>query len=226
MSTPADHADWLRRGGYPVPPAADLTDTERQLLAKFGHWMDALTGGALAPVTPDQERFLGVHRGEEPPATPFEVAWAKLQRHRSAPAPPVSPLELPALFERLAAARAAGLAAQQRAAFRKLDVMAKVQPELDAIDAETGPELTALAEQAAAAEAAVRAAVLACGHSFHHGPVKATYSRGRVTFDNKALQAYAETHPDVNRFKKVGQPVVSLRYEAAVGAAPDEPADE
>jgi hypothetical protein len=224
MSTPADHAHWLRQPGYPVPPAADLTPAERDLLAKFGHWMHALTTGAITPVTPDQERFLQVARGDEPPASPFEVAWAKVQRFRAAQDLPVSPLELTRLFERLEAARAAGLAAQQRVAFRKLDVMAKVQPELDAIDAETAPELKSLTDEAAAAEAAVRQAVLAYGRSFYHCTVKATYSRGRVTFDNKSLQVYAESHPDINRFKKVGQPVVSLRYEATVDSAP--PPDE
>jgi hypothetical protein len=216
MSTPADHTDWLRRGGYPVPPDADLTDAERHLLAKFGHWMDALTSGKIAPHTPDQERFLLVHRGEEPPASPFEVAWSKLQRGRAAElARPLGPMELTNLFATLEAVRTEAMAAQQRYTFRRLDVLAKVQPELDAIDAETGPELKALADRMATAEAAVRAAVLAYGRSFHHGRVKATYSRGRVTFDNKSLQQYAEVNPEVNRFKKVGQPIVSLRYEAA-----------
>lgn len=213
MSTPTDHQDWLRRGGYPVPPGAALTDAERQLLTKFGHWMDALTAGTLAPVTPDQEHFLRVHRGEEQPSTPFEVAWAKLQQMRSGELKPaVSPLELSHLFAELEAVRGVALAAQQRYTFRRLDVMAKVQPELDAIDAEMGPELKALADRLAAVEAAVKEAVLQFGRSFHHGGVHATHFRGRVTFDTKALNQYADEHPEINRFKKVGQPYVSLKY--------------
>jgi uncharacterized protein YifE (UPF0438 family) len=218
MTTPVDHQDWLRRGEYPVPAGGDLTDSERQLLVRFGHWMNALTNGTLAPVTPDQERFLRVYRGEEPPTTPFEVAWHKLHRILTTAAElakPVSPFELSNLFARLEAVRAEALAAQQRYTFRRLDVLAKVQPELDAIDYELGPELKTLADQMAKAEAAVRAAVLAYGQSFSHGCVKATYSRGRVTYDSQLLQQYAETHPEVNRFKKVSRPIVSLRYITA-----------
>ncbi len=215
MST-ADHADWLRRDGYPVPLDADLTDAERQLLGKFGYWMTALTDGVISPSTPDQERFLRVHRGGEPPTSPFEVAWHKLH-HRRAVARSVGPMEITALFDRLEAERAAALAAQQRYTFRRLDVMAKVQPELDAIDAEMTPQLTALAERLADAEAAVKAAVLALGRTFGHGSVLVTHYRGRVTFDNKGLQQYAETNPEVNRFKKVGQPYVAVKYNTPGG---------
>jgi hypothetical protein len=218
MSTPADHQDWLRRGGYPVPPGDDLTDGERQLLAKFGPGMDALTCGTLAPVTPDQERFLRVHRGEEQPTTPFETAWANLQRLRANElARPLGPLEMSNLFAQLEAVRAEALAAQQRYTFRRLDVLAKVQPELDAVDAEMGAELKGLAERLAAAEAEARAAILAYGQSFQHGRVKGTYSRGRVTFESKGMQQYAESHPEVNRFRKVGQPFVSVRYLSPPG---------
>lgn len=215
MSTPADHQDWLRRGGFAVPPGGDLTDAERQLLAKFGHWMDALTNGTLAPHTPDQERFLRVHAGHEEPVSPFETAWAKLRRMRAAElARPVSPMEMTTLFARLEAIRAEALAAQQEYTFRRLDVMAKVQPELDAIDAEMEPGLKALAARLATTEAAAKEALRAYGRSFFHGRVKGTYQRGRVTFESKGLQQYAEAHPEVNRFRKVGQPIVSIRYLA------------
>jgi hypothetical protein len=228
MTTPADHQDWLRRDGYLVPPGADLTDPERQLLSKFGHWMEALTSGQLGPVTADQERFLRVHHGEEAPSTPFELAWMKLRAIRSSQLKPVvGPLELTNLFARLEAARSAGLALQQKYTFRRLDILAKVQPELDAVDAEMTPEMKAMADQMLQAENAAREAVLAYGQSFHHGAVRASYSRGRVTFDNKSLQQYAEVHPEINQFKKVSQPIVSLRYNSGdftlPGAAGNEP---
>jgi len=177
MSTPAEHQDWLRRDGYPVPPGGDLlTDAERQLLGKFGHWMKS---NDLKPA--------------------------------------VGPMELTNLMATLEAVRAEAMAAQQRYTFRRLDVLAKVQPELDAIEAEMTPELKALAERMAGLEAAVKAAVLEYGRTFHHGKVQATHYRGRVTFDNKGLQQYAEVNPEVNRFKKVGQPYVALKYVGAAG---------
>jgi hypothetical protein len=209
-----------------------LDHTDREVLSKFGHWMEALTNGTLKPVTPDQERFLRVHRNEEPASTPFEVAWVKLLavRHAHARSPAALPEAmtealLNQLFAQLEAVRGEAMAAQREYAFRRLDVMATVQPQLDAIDADMTPRLKQLAERMAAAEQAVRHAVLAFGRSHTRGRVKATYSRGRVTFDSKGLQEYAVTHPEIEKFKKVGNPIVSLRYEAAgeLARPPGEP---
>lgn len=222
MSTPADHAEWLRKGGFPVPNDPTLADADRTILSKFGHWMEALTNGTLRPATPDQERFLRVHRGEETPGTPFEVAWVKLlavrHAHAHAPAalrPALTPNQLDQLIFQLEAIRAEALAAQREYAFRRLDVMSAVQPQLDAIDTDMTPRLKHLAERLAAAELAVKQAVLTFGRSYWRGRVKVNYSRGRVTFDSKGLQEYAVTHPEVEKFKKVGNPIVSIRYETA-----------
>jgi len=222
MSTPADHADWLRKGGFPVPNDPTLDDADRSILSKFGHWMEALTNGTLRPHTPDQERFLRVHRSEEPPSTPFEVAWVKLlavrHAHAHAPAalrPALTEAQLNQLFAQLDAVRAEALAAQREYAFRRLDVLATVQPQLDAVDADMTPRLKQLAERMAAAELAVRQAVLAFGKSHWRGRVKATFYRPAVTFDNKGLQEYVVTHPEIEKFKKVGQPRVTIKYETA-----------
>jgi uncharacterized protein YifE (UPF0438 family) len=231
VSTPADHAEWLRKGGFPVPNDPTLADADRTILSKFGHWMEALTNGTLRPATPDQERFLRVHRGDETPGTPFEVAWVKLlavrHAHAHAPAalrPALTPNQLDQLFIQLEAVRADALAAQREYAFRRLDVMAAVQPQLDDIDADMTPRLKQLAERLAAAELAVRQAVLTFGRSHYRGRVKAMYYRGAVTFDGKALQQYAETHPEIEQFKRVGQPRVTIKYET--GGEPALPPSE
>lgn len=232
MSTPADHADWLRKGGFPVPNDPTLDDADRTILSKFGHWMEALTNGTLRPHTPDQERFLRVHRSEEPPTTPFEVAWVKLlavrHAHSHAPAalrPALTEPQLNQLFAQLEAVRAEALAAQREYAFRRLDVMAAVQPQLDQIDADMTPRLKQLADRLATAELAVRQAVLAFGRSHTRGRVRVVFSKPRVTFDSKGLQEYAVTHPEVEKFKKVGNPIVSIRYDAAPGEPALPPAD-
>jgi len=209
MPTPPDHAELLKRADYPVPPAAPLTDAERQIVARFGYWMEALTVGAIAPATPDQEHFVLAVRGMEDPTSAFELAWVKA-RETAAAAPPAT---LAAAAKRLEETRAAFLAAQQEYAFRQMDVMAKVRPELDALDAEALPRVKALQEEMARLEAALKDGVRAAGKNFYHRSFRVLYSRGRVTFDSKALQEYAVTHPDLNRFRKVGQPVVSLRYQ-------------
>jgi hypothetical protein len=131
----------------------------------------------------------------------------------------MTPRQLDQLLGVLEGVRAEVLAAQQEYAFRRLDAMAPVQPQLDQIDTDMTPRLKQLAERLAAAELAVKQAVLAFGRSYWKGRVKVNYSRGRVTFDSKGLQEYAVTHPEVEKFKKVGNPIVSIRYDSAGGPA-------
>lgn len=212
MPTPPDHAELLKRTDYPVPPAAPLTDAERRIVARFGYWMEGLAVGAIAPATPDQEHFVLAVRGMEDPTSEFERAWVKARE--SSPAPAAPPASLADAARRLEETRAAFLAAQQEYAFRQMDVMAKVRPELDALDAELLPRVKALQQEMADLEATLKDGVRAGGRSFYHRGFRVLYSKGRVTFDAKGLQQYAVTHPEVNRFRKVGQPVVSLRYSS------------
>jgi hypothetical protein len=61
-------------------------------------------------------------------------------------------------------------------------------------------------------EAEVKADVFTVGHSVRAEGVQVIYYRPRVTWDSKGLARYAETNPEVEQFRKVGQPSVSLRY--------------
>jgi len=220
MPTPADHAELLKRTDYPVPPAAPLTDAERQIVARFGYWMEALTIGAIAPATPDQEHFVLAVRGMEDPTSAFELAWVKA-RETASHSPPAS---LAATAKRLEETRAAFLTAQREYAFRQMDITAKVRPELDALDAELLPHVKALREELARLEALLKEGVRAAGRSYQHRGFRVVYARGRVTFDNKGLQQYAITHPEVNRFRKVGEPLAYLRYSSPdQSAAPPPP---
>ena len=94
MSIPPEHAALLRRTAYPVHPAAVLDDRERELLSRYGYWLEALADGALPPSTPDQVRFVCAARGEAEPQSVFEKAWAKQQRAVGPSQPPVGPMEL------------------------------------------------------------------------------------------------------------------------------------
>jgi hypothetical protein len=58
----------------------------------------------------------------------------------------------------------------------------------------------------------LKAAVLARGASFRQGRVQAVFYHGRVTYDSKAMEAYAATHPEVNQFKKVSKAFVRLAF--------------
>jgi len=221
MPTPADHAELLRRADYPVPSGATLTESERQTVARFGYWMQALTAGTIAPATTEQEHFVLAARGMEDPTTPFEIAWEKVRLSAAVPAAVnAAPTTLTATARQLDETRATAIALRQADLSRRLDILAKVQPEIDALDAEMSSRLKPLEAEMARLEVLLKEGVRAAGRTFFYEGIRVTFARGRITFDNKGLQAYALRNPEVNEFRKVGKPIVSLRYVAADAPPP------
>jgi len=41
--------------------------------------------------------------------------------------------------------------------------------------------------------------------------LEAVYVKGRISWDNKALDGYAAAHPEIGAFRKQGDPSVSIR---------------
>lgn len=214
MNMSPEHASLLRREPYPIHPAAVLDHRERQLLSRYGYWLEALATGTLSPSTPEQVQFVRVARGEAEPRSAFEVAWTK---HNAAASPVrtvVGPMELAERLERLQAARAAAVPVQKEYAEHQAAILEQVRPLLEALDAEYANRLRASSEEVSRLEAEARAAVLAYGASFRHPGVHAVYTRPRVTWDSRGLARYMETHPEVAEFRRVGKPSVSLRFDA------------
>jgi uncharacterized protein YifE (UPF0438 family) len=222
MGLPAEHTALLQRKGFLVTPGGDLTDQERDLLAKYGHWLEALAGGSLAPLTPEQEQFVQVARGAAEPRSPFEVAWIKHCRAAGQASPRVDPLALSDLLARLQKARDEAAAVREEHSTLRTRILEEVRPLLDALDAEYAGQFAATSEEVARLEALVREAVLAFGGSFRHAGVSAVFNRGRVTWDSQGLSRYLESHPEVGEFRRVGAPSVSLRYQQAPEPKPPE----
>lgn len=86
----------------------------------------------------------------------------------------------------------------------------EIKAQLAAIDAEFNPMTEAVNNTIGLLETEVKTAVLN-----HGATVKcsytAVYNNGRVSWDTKALDGYAAAHPEINQFKKVGPPSVSIR---------------
>jgi uncharacterized protein YifE (UPF0438 family) len=70
---------------------------ELESLSDYVNWMEALTPGAIQPVTPEQEHFLRVDREQAEPTTVCGRAWVRLKGRREyereeiiapSPAPP------------------------------------------------------------------------------------------------------------------------------------------
>ena len=57
----------------------------------------------------------------------------------------------------------------------------------------------------------IKASVIGLGASEKGSRLHAVYAKGRETWDSKGLGGYAVAHPEINSFKKVGSPSVSIR---------------
>lgn len=211
--TPPEHAVLLARENYPTHPAAAFADGEREVVARYGHWMEALAGGVLAPVTSDQERFVAAARGEVEPVTAFERAWA---RQAAAVAvhgtPPANWRQVKGQLARLLELKAAAAAVEAEYSARRTAVLDTVRAELDAVDEAFAGRMQGLADEIARAEKEAREQVLAGRSSVRQGDVYAMFVRERVTWDGAGLAEYAKDHPEVGRFRKVGKASVQLRY--------------
>lgn len=217
MGIPAEHTALLKCTGFPIPVTVALDAQERELLGRCGFWLEGLAKGNVKPCTPEQRRFVRVACGEAEPVSAFEVAWVKYCQSAE---PLVDPLELAALLDRLRAARAVAAAARDEYNARRDVILSQVRPKLDALEAEFADHLAAVSDELAGLEGEARQAVLAYGASFRHAGVHAVYSRGRVTWDSKGLNRYEQSHPEIGRFRRIGSPSVSLRFEPQPSSPP------
>ena len=94
---------------------------------------------------------------------------------------------------------------------KRTQILKQIQAELNALDSEYKPVLERAEENIAALENEIKTDVLLHGESVSGGIYRATYTQGRVSWDNEGMTRYAESHPDILQFRKQGQPIVSLR---------------
>jgi hypothetical protein len=94
---------------------------------------------------------------------------------------------------------------------KRTEVLKKVQAERDALEAEYDPLLEAAERNASALEAEIKNDVLLGGESVLTDVYQALYMKGRVTWDTDGIDRYAAAHPEVLKYRKQGQPSVSLR---------------
>ena len=94
---------------------------------------------------------------------------------------------------------------------KRTAILKTVQAELDALEAEYDPLLEAAQRNASALEAEIKNDVLLGGESVITDVYQALYVKGRVTWDTDGIDKYAVAHPEVLKFRKQGQPNVTLR---------------
>lgn len=116
-----------------------------------------------------------------------------------------------AKLERLTNLRGAADVARLDYEAKRAEILKKIQAELDALDAEYKPILESAEENTAALENEIKTDVLLYGESVSGGSYRASYTQGRVSWDNDGMAKYAASHPDVLQFRKQGNPIVTLR---------------
>ncbi len=114
-------------------------------------------------------------------------------------------------LKRLADLQAAVDLARMDYEARRAEILKKIQAELDAVDLEFRPLLDAAEENAASLEAEIKTDVLLRGESLRGGVYQAIYMKGRVSWDAHGVDEYARSHPELLRYRREGQPSVTLR---------------
>lgn len=94
---------------------------------------------------------------------------------------------------------------------KRAEILKQIQSQLDALDSEYMPLLESAEENIATLENEIKTDVLLYGESVSGGMYRATFTKGRVSWDNEGIEKYAAAHPDVMQFRKQGQPIVTLR---------------
>ena len=79
------------------------------------------------------------------------------------------------------------------------------------IEAEFSNREAAAIETISALEEEIKRSVLSEGESVKGLRLQAVWSKGRVSWDDKALTGYAKAHPEINDLRKQGEPSVSIR---------------
>ncbi len=118
-------------------------------------------------------------------------------------------------LQRLADLRAAVDVSRLDYESKRAEVLKKVQAELDALDLEFRPVLDAAEENAEALEAEIKNDVLLRGESLRGGVYQAVYVKGRISWDSHGIDEYARSHPEVLKFRREGQPSVTLRVASS-----------
>ena len=135
------------------------------------------------------------------------IALAELTKGGAAPAKDVVAGKL----TRLADLQSARDVVRMDYEAKRDEILKKVQAELDALESEYQPLLDAADFNADTLEAEIKNDVLLAGESVTTDFYQAYYMKGRITWDTDGMARYANSHPDVLRFRKEGQPYVTLR---------------
>ena len=123
-----------------------------------------------------------------------------------------SNLEITPKLDRLIKLHQATASSRAEYEAKKSAIANKIQAEIEALDAEYSPLFEALEQQESQLQIEIKENVRLYGRSVAGNGVKAIYVKGRVTWNTKELNEYAETHPEILPYRKEGAPSVRIQF--------------
>lgn len=87
----------------------------------------------------------------------------------------------------------------------------EIKAALAEVDAEEATTIEAVSAGIASLTDEIKQEVVASGASVKGSFLQAVWTKGRVSWDTKALDGYAAGHPEIVQFRKEGEPSVSIR---------------
>ena len=87
----------------------------------------------------------------------------------------------------------------------------EIKEKLAEIDAEFQPRIEQLSQEKSMLESEIKAEVIEAGRTVKGSFHSFVWSKPRVSWDTKALDVYAMSHPEIVQFRTEGSPSVSVR---------------
>jgi hypothetical protein len=87
----------------------------------------------------------------------------------------------------------------------------EIKQQLAEIDAEFAPEYEAVSEKTAVLEQEIKIDVVQAGETVKGNHLMAVFNKGRVSWDAKGLEGVLALIPEIEKFRKEGDPSVSIR---------------
>lgn len=87
----------------------------------------------------------------------------------------------------------------------------EIQAALDGVEADRALALDTTREGITKLQTRIKVLTIDHGKSVKADHLHAVYSKGRITWDGKGLKGYAVANPEINAFRKFGNPSASIR---------------
>ena len=100
---------------------------------------------------------------------------------------------------------------QEKAALIDSVLTQEIKEKLAEIDAEFQPRIEQLSQEKSMLESEIKAEVIEAGRTVKGSFHSFIWSKPRVSWDTKALDVYAMSHPEITQFRTEGSPSVSVR---------------